>query len=248
MQTTNTAAANTGPTNGPGTPASRALPASGAGLRTWLVARRNAGATPAEVAAELVAAGWDADAAATTALGSLRSVDRRGLLYATLTTSAGVAALSVASAAHLLIGGNTAPEVSASALTVAAVALPVAAWCLYVARRAEAASEFVIWSPQRRSWFATLAGCTAVVGVVRAITYLYGFFVGVTGAAPAPSGADLAQVVVSLSISLPLFIWALHEWRRSNVVISALGAGTDGRRASADRADRADRAPRTWVG
>ncbi|RTL09376.1 MAG: hypothetical protein EKK62_02525, partial [Acidimicrobiia bacterium] len=30
----------------------------------WLVARRNAGATPAVIATELVARGWDADAAA----------------------------------------------------------------------------------------------------------------------------------------------------------------------------------------
>ena len=49
--------------------------------RDWLVARRNAGKTPADITTELVEAGWDADRAARWSLSSLRSSDHHRLTY-----------------------------------------------------------------------------------------------------------------------------------------------------------------------
>lgn len=203
-------------------PLPRVAPSVTGQIHAWLISRRNAGATPAHIASELVAAGWDADSAARAALSSLRSSDRRSILYAALTTAAGVAALAAATGAHLLLDGNPDPELTAASLTVALVVAPIAVWCAVLAQRAENTSRFAVWSPDRRFWFGALAGCTAAVGLLRALTYVYRVIAGLTGAAVAPSSADLAQVAVSLGISVPLFVWSAAQWRRSNVALAAL--------------------------
>ena len=215
---------------------------SGPSLRGWLVGRRNEGATPAVIASELVGGGWDADAAARAALSSLRSSDRRGGLYAALTATCGLAALAFATAAHLVLAGNVDPAATASALTVAVVLVPLAAWCAVLASRVERTSRFVVWSPERRFWFGALAGCTAAVGVVRALAYTYAVIAGYTGAAAQPSGADLAQVAVTLGVALPLFVWSFTQWRSSNVVLTALGDPTP----TTDRGRRGQRTVSGW--
>ena len=193
-------------------------------LERWLVEQRNAAATPAEVTEQLVAAGWDADSSARVALRSLRSADRQSLTYAALCWSTGLAALGVASSAHLMLSGNPAPMTLTLMLTLAIVTGPIALVCAVAARRVESRSRFVLWSPSRRGWFGLLALCTAVVGVLRLLTYVFGALATLTGASDDElSVAHLAQVLVSVSIAVPLFLWCFREWRRSNLVISALG-------------------------
>jgi hypothetical protein len=222
------------PSELPRTPTDRPEPgavSSTPPLQRWLVERRNAEHTPDSIAAELVASGWDADGAARAALRSLRSTDRQSLTYAALALSAGFGALGLATSAHLLIAGNPSPLELTWMLSMTIVALPIAAVTAVLARRIEARSRFVLWSASRRSWFGALALCTATVGVIRLLTYLFSAIATLTGASSADFRvADGAQVLISLAVAGPLFLWSFSEWRRSNLVLSALG--DDDRRAA----------------
>lgn len=222
----------------PGTPQSQAAPPAAPlvfdrhtvapVLHQWLVLRRNAGATPADLTAELVAQGWDADQAARAALRSLRSNDRQSLLYAAATAAAGVAAATAGSSAHLIIAGNPRPLELTTMLTVCLVSAPIAAVSIAAIRRVERRSRFVLWSPSRRTWFGALALCTATVGIARLLSYLYLAIATITGASSKPFSVEAAaQVVTSLAIAIPLFAWSFREWRRSNLVISALAGDDD---------------------
>jgi hypothetical protein len=192
-------------------------------LRNWLTERRNAGETPADIAADLVRSGWDADTSARVALRSLRSADRQTLTYATLCLCAGFAALGTASSGHLLLAGNPEPMTLTTMLTLALVATPIAITAALGARRAEQRSTFVMWSPARRGWFGALALCTGLVGIVRLLGYVFGAIATLTGAVDDDFSVVAAlQVLVSLSVALPLFVVSFREWRRSNLVIAAL--------------------------
>jgi hypothetical protein len=194
-------------------------------LQSWLVQRRNAGSTPDQLMEELVAAGRDADSAAAIALRSLRSGDHHRLIYWTLTFSAGFGALAFASALHLILDGNPAPLALASWITLGLVAAPLAAVALHWSRQVEARDPHAIWSPTRRMLFATLAGICAFVGLSRLFVYLFNFVAAVVGVRGYETTAEsLAQVIVSLSVAVPLFTWSLSEWRRSNVVYRGLAS------------------------
>ena len=194
-----------------------------AALRQWLVLQRNAGRTPEQIAAELVATGWDADTAARTSLRSLRSADRQTLTYASLTLAAGFGALGLASSAHLVLSGNPDPVELTWMLTTALVAGPIALAVAAAARRIESRSRFVMWSASRRGWFGALALCTGVVGVVRLLVYLFSAIATLTGASRNSfTASSAAQVAVTLLVAMPLFVWTFREWRRSNLVISTL--------------------------
>lgn len=189
----------------------------------WLVTRRNAGATPATIASELVAQGWDADVAADTARRSLRRSDHHRVLYGTLCWSVGLGALGLATGLHQLLADTPDPEWAALSFTLAVVLLPLAGWCLWSAQQLEATSAHAVWSPTRRMWFATLAASTAVIGLIRLVTYVYLVIASLTGARSTPlTPDDQFQVVVSLAVVVPLFMWSFHEWRRSDVVLSGL--------------------------
>jgi hypothetical protein len=189
----------------------------------WLVCRRNEGATPAEITTQLVGVGWDADAAARTSFRSLRRSDRNALLYGSLCWSVGLTAVGLTTGVHQLLSPAPDRSAAALALTVALVAAPVAIATWFISRRVEDRSTHAIWSPARRAWFGTLATCTAVVGVVRLVTYVYRVIASLTRANPtAPTSASFAQVLVSAAVAVPLFVWSFREWRRSNVVISGL--------------------------
>ena len=197
-------------------------------LRQWLVLRRNAGATPAAIAAELVDRGWDADAAARVSLNSLRSADRQTLTYAGATISAGLAGLAFASSAHLILAGNPHPLDLTLMLTVWLITTPIAVVTAMAARRVEARSSFVMWSASRRGWFGALAFCTGAVGLVRLLAYLYSAIATLTGASDEPfTVVAAAQVAVTLMVAIPLFVWSFREWRRSNLVISALNPDSE---------------------
>lgn len=192
-------------------------------IAQWLAHQRNAGATPADIATALVGRGWDADAAASTARRSLRRADHHRVLYGALCWSAGLAALGLATGMHQALSGNPDPELTAIAFTFAVVLAPLAVFCGWSARRLESTSEHAIWSPTRRMWFGTLATCTAVVGLIRLVIYVYRVIATMTGATTAElTPEDQWQVVVPLLIAVPLFTWSFIEWRRSDVVISGL--------------------------
>lgn len=220
-------------------PGEAALPVRGSGgwatgsadVDRWLTARRNDGWTPAEITTVLVAHGWSADVASSWALRSLRSSDRQPVLWFSLCWAAGLAAVGATTAAHQLLAPYPDRGLAAFALTLSVVMAPIAVLCGVLARRAEAASDFAVWSPQRRFWFGTLAVCTAAVGLIRLITYVYAVIAALVAATPEPLYAkDLAQVMISLAVAVPLFWWSFAEWRRSNVVLSGLVPGTDSTR------------------
>lgn len=191
----------------------------------WMAVQRNAMATPDEITSQLIANGWDADAAARASLRSLRSSDRHTLNYAALTIASGLAALGAATLTHQLIDGNRTPDSLTRMLTMTIVAIPIAVITGYYAWRAERTSPFVMWSPSRRGWFGALAFCTGSVGIVRLTAYVHQTLSTLTGASPgAFSWPSAAQVLVSMVISVPLFVWSFVQWRRSNLLISALGS------------------------
>jgi hypothetical protein len=197
-------------------------------LSQWLVLERNAGHTPDTIAAQLVASGWDADTAARTSLRSLRSADRQTLTYAALNLAAGIGALGFASSAHLMLSGNPEPETLAWTLTVGLVAGPIAAAVAVATRRIESRSRYVMWSASRRGWFGALAFCTCVVGIIRLLVYMFSAISTLTGASEDSfTAASAGQVLVTLVVAIPLFIWSFREWRRSNLVISALSDPED---------------------
>lgn len=190
----------------------------------WMAVQRNAMATPDEITSQLIANGWDADAAARASLRSLRSSDRHTLNYAVLAIASGLAALGAATSIHQMIDGNRTPSSLTGMLTMTIVTVPIAVISGYYAWRAEHASPFVMWSPSRRGWFGALAFCTASVGIIRLTTYVHETLSTLTGASPgAFSWPSAAQVLVSMAISIPLFVWSFLQWRRSNLLISALG-------------------------
>jgi hypothetical protein len=192
-------------------------------LRNWLTERRNAGETPADIAADLVGSGWDADTSARVALQSLRSADRQTLTYTALCLSAGLAALGIASSGHLILAGNPEPMTLTTMLTLAVVATPIALTAAIGARRAEQRSAFVMWSPSRRGWFGSLALCTGLVGTVRLLGWVFGAIATLTGAVDEDFSVVAAvQVLVTLAVALPLFVVSFRGWRRSNLVIAAL--------------------------
>lgn len=196
---------------------------AGQPLAGWLVKRRNEGATPDQICAQLVSAGWDADAAGRTALLSLRTSDRHRLLYIAQCWGAGLAAFGAGTAAHLALEGGEDPLTLAWYLTVMTVAAPIGVAAGAWARRVEATEPHAIWSPTRRTLFATLATCTATVGIVRLLSYLFlvmAAMVGAEGYELTPS--SLVQVMVTLGLATPLFWWSLVEWRRSNVALRLL--------------------------
>lgn len=194
------------------------------GMHRWLSERRNAGIRPDVITAELVAAGWDADAAARWSLRSLRSADRQTLTYATLNLAAGFAALGAATSVHLIIAGNPDPIELTFMLTMWLIATPIAIVVWFAARRIEARSAFVMWSGSRRGWYGALAFCTGLVGITRLLTYVFHAIATLTGASTGDfTVAAAAQVAVSLAVSIPMFLWSFREWRRSNLVISTLG-------------------------
>lgn len=189
----------------------------------WLVNRRNEGATPDEICADLVAGGWDADTAAVTALSSLRTADRHRLLYIAECWGAGLAALGAGSAAHIALRGNADPLALASFLTLMLVAAPVGIAAGVWARKVEDSEPHAIWSPTRKALFATLASCTAFVGIVRLLSYTFAVVaaaVGAEGYEFTPS--SIVQVMVTVGLAAPLFWWSLTEWKRSNVALRSL--------------------------
>ncbi len=195
------------------------------GLQRWLTERRNAGVRPDAIAAELVGAGWDADGAARISLRSLRSSDRQTLTYAALTLSAGLAALGAATSAHLIVDGNPDPVLLTCMLTMWLIATPIAVVVGCAARRVESRSSFVMWSGARRGWYGTLALCTGLVGIGRLLHYVFAAIATLTGASSGEfTAAAAAQVGLSLAVSIPMFLWSFREWRRSNLVISALSS------------------------
>ena len=103
------------------------------------------------------------------------------------------------------------PRVGRAAFTLAVVPLPLAGWCPWSAQQVEASSAHAVWSPTRRMWFATPA-CTAIIGLIRLITYVYLVIAAMTGARHAVDPDDQFQVLISLAIVVLLFVWSFHEW------------------------------------
>lgn len=193
-------------------------PWSGYHLNNWLVEQRNNGITPDVISRHLIDAGWSADHAATTSIRSLRSSDRQSLVYAVLTIATGIGVMALGSAFHLMLSGNPQPTDLAFAWTVGLVALPIALTLGFIARKLERGSRFVMWSASRRAWFGT-----GVIGIFRLITYVYSAIAILTGASTQEFTArTVGQIATSMLLAIPLFVWSVLEWRRSNVVISAL--------------------------
>ena len=200
-----------------------------ANLRHWLVAQRNAGVTPDRVASQLLANGWDSDSASRAAMSSLRQADYHRLIYSTLCWGAGLSALGAGTAAHLALGltdGNDhfgARDTIAIMLSLLVVALPLTILALVKSREIERTDKFAVWSPTRRFLFGLLGGCVGVVGIVRALTYVYELIAAAIGATgQTASAASVLQILVTLVIATPIVWWSVTEWTRSNVARRSL--------------------------
>lgn len=200
--------------------------------RNWLVQQRNDGVTPDKISAQLLTNGWDSDAASAAAMSSLRSADYHRLMYSTLCWGAGLSALGAGTAAHVALSLSKYGEydngpriIIATMLALLIVALPLTIVALFKSREVERNDPFAVWSPTRRFLFGLLGGCVGVVGVYRALAYLYELIaagVGVEGYHA--SAGSVLQVLVTLAIAVPIVWWSVIEWTRSNVARRSLRA------------------------
>lgn len=220
------ASTSTPPTQLPGLPPppasgqTMASPATGLALAGWLTQRRNEGATPDQISRQLVDSGWNADAAAQVALRSLRTSDRHRMVYSATCWGTGIATLGIGTALHLALQAEANPLDIAFFVTLMVVAAPIAVAGIVWSRRIEATEPHAIWSPTRRTLFATLALCTGVVGIFRMLSYTFNLVAASLGAEGYDfTPASLVQVLITLGLAVPLFWWSVLEWRRSNVAL-----------------------------
>lgn len=198
--------------------------------RGWLVQQRNNGVTPDKISAQLLTNGWDSDAAATAAMSSLRSADYHKLMYSTLCWGAGLSALGAGTAAHVALSldsygeyDNGPRQVIATMLALLIVALPLTIVALIKSRQVEREDPFAVWSPTRRFLFGLLGACVGVVGVYRALAYLYELIAAAVGVDDYTATAgSVLQVLVTLAIAVPIVWWSVIEWTRSNVARRSL--------------------------
>lgn len=191
---------------------------------SWLIQQRNAGATPAEISALLIEAGWSADEAAAASLRSLRRADRHRLMYITQCWSAGLAVLGAGSTLHAALSDTASPYVLAGTITLMMVAAPIAVITQVILRTTEATEPHAMWSPTRRTLFGTLLGCTVLFGLVRLLRYTYELIAAAVGLPGHTfNSQSFAQVLVTLALALPLGWWSHREWKRSSVAHRSLG-------------------------
>ena len=165
--------------------------------------------------------GWPAGQAAAAALDYRRRFNEHELGYSALLVTTGVAALAAGTAGHILTNGLNGPlnrNALAVWLTLLICLLPFAVWAHLWAAGVDRDDPVAAWSRSRRLLAQTLLWACGIVGAARLLTYtarLVGALIGATWAAGRSLSAGAINVAITLSIALPLGLWAhrfLHRF------------------------------------
>ena len=183
---------------------------------------------PSAVEERLRRAGWPATQASVAAMQYRRRFNEHPLGYSALLVATGLTALAAGTAGHVLTVGLDRPvnrNALAEWLTVAVCALPFAVWAHRWATRVDREDPVAAWSRSRRTLARVLLWASGIVGIGRLVIYaaqLMGTLVGATWATGTSVLAGSMNVVITVSIALPLGLWAfgfLHRFDREDPTV-----------------------------
>jgi hypothetical protein len=202
-----------GPPTGP--------PLLGAGdLARWLDEKEQDLTHPRVIEDQLRRAGWHPIPAAMEADRYRARFNEHVLGYSALLVSTGVAALAAGTVGHVLASGidhHINPNTIAVWLTVFVVSLPFALWAHFWAAKVDRSDPVAVWSQPRQTLARLLVWGCGIVGVGRLMIYvaqLIGSLVGATWASGDSALAGLVNVAITISIALPLGLWAFSFLHR----------------------------------
>jgi hypothetical protein len=191
-----------------------------ADLADWLDRQEGDHTHPHVVEDRLRRAGWHPVQAASEALRYRSRFNEHSLGYSALLVATGVAALAAGTVGHLLAAGID-RTISRNGLglwlTVLAISLPFAIWAHLWAARVDRDDPVAVWSQSRRFLAQVLVWACGLVGIGRLALYggqLIGSLVGATWAAGDSTVAGAVNVAITVSIALPLGLWAFHFLHR----------------------------------
>lgn len=205
----------------PASPGAWGVPPERAGeLAGWLDELEREPVDPRLVDEELRRAGWHPVQAAAATFQYRRRFNEHALGYSALLIATGTAGLAAGTAGHLLTAGldhRVARNALGLWLTLLVCSLPFAIWGHVWAARVDRDDPVAVWSQPRRSLARTLLWACGVVGIGRFVLYagqLIGGMVGASWAAGNSAAAGAINVAITVSIALPLGLWAFRFLHR----------------------------------
>jgi hypothetical protein len=189
---------------------------SGADVAGWLDDQERCLVHPRVVEEGLRRAGWYPAPAAIEAARYRTRFNEHVLGYSALLVSTGLAALAAGSVGHALAAGidhSVNRNSVAFWLTLLVVSLPFAIWAHVWAARVDRVDPVAVWSKSRRSLAQVLLWACGIVGIGRLAIYaaqLVGSLVGASWAVGNSVAAGAVNVAITISIALPLGLWAFH--------------------------------------
>jgi hypothetical protein len=196
------------------------LPSSAGEVASWLDARESELAHPRLIEEQLLRAGWYPGHALAASLQYRRRFNEHALGYSALMIATGLSALAAGTSGHLLTAGLDHPidrNALAAWVTVLVCSLPFAAWAHRWAARVDRDDHVAVWSRSRRSLALVLVWACGIVGIGRLFIYaaeLIGVLLGATWARGATVAAGAINVGITVSIALPLGLWAFRFLHR----------------------------------
>jgi Domain of unknown function (DUF5671) len=202
-------------------------PSAARDLAAWLDLQERNVTHPTVVQDQMRRAGWHPIDAMMEAARYRTRFNEHPLGYAALLAATGASALATGTVGHILVGGldRTINRNSlAWWLTVLAVSLPFAVWAHVWAARVDRHDPVAVWSEPRRLLAKALVWACGIVGIGRLawyVAHLIGTLLGATWAIGESTGAGALNVAITVSIALPVGLWAfgfLHRFDDENPV------------------------------
>jgi hypothetical protein len=204
----------------PAPPFAGAMTVPSQDLARWLDAQEEKLTHPKVVEDELRQMGWQPWHGAAEAARYRTRFNEHALGYTALLVATGVAALAAGTVGHVLVSGvdhTINRNVLAGWLTVLVVSLPFAIWAHIWAARVDRDDPVAVWSQPRKSLAKLLVWACGLVGIGRLLMYaaqLIGSLVGATWASGDSVLAGAVNVAITVSIALPLGLWAFRFLHR----------------------------------
>jgi hypothetical protein len=175
---------------------------------------------PGRVEDQLRRNGWAAMPAAVVAENYRKRFNEHTLGYSALLVTTGVSALALGTTGHTLVNGLNRPVNRNSLalwLSLFLCLVPFAAWAHQWAAKVDRDDPVAVWSRPRRALAQVLLWSCGVVGGLRLIIYatrLVGVLVGARWAAHISLLSGFINVLIVISIALPLGLWAYRFLHR----------------------------------
>lgn len=186
---------------------------------------------PGQIEDRLRRAGWHPEAVRAAVRSYRTRFNQHTLGYTALLASTGLAALGAGTAGHLLAAGIYQPvnrDALGVWLTLMVCTLPFAIWAHVWAARTDGRDPVAVWSVPRHALATVLLWACGIIGVCRLLIYtaqLIGVVVGASWASGVSLTAGAVNVVITVSIALPLGLWAygfLHRFDPEDPTTPAL--------------------------